>query len=357
MLETYHITPHNYEDFNYSHIESVTNKILINHITKDQTLVEAKKKLRKRGKVQKTLDGKIIWQQGDGIRGQLHRESYFGAIKVNKRNEQGYAIKENNRYILRKDGDKDEIWIVMRKPIEKVDFEKDEIIDKVLEKHLIQQIDNGVPQKELIDFNKKPVRRICCRVKSGGGGYLSVQKAIPIKEHAVPFVSRHEHKRHILAQNAENYLFLLYEGFNKKGNFLCNNRILTLLDVVNLNIADIDEIKHVSEFQTLIKGKAILSLKAILKVGDRVIPIVEHRDELEDVELNKRLFVVYKFNEGRLFCRNHIESRPDNKLGNEETKFDPNKYQARLKLSPRNLHCLVEGLDFKLNPDGKIVMK
>lgn len=359
--ETYHITPHNYDNFNYSHIESITNKIAINHITKDQTLVEAKKRLRKRGKVQKTIDGKIIWQQGDGIRGQLHKESYFGAIKVNKRNEQGYAIKENNRYILSKDGDKDEIWIVMRKPIEKVDFEKDEIIDKVLEKHLIQQLDNGVPQIELKDFNKKPIRRIRCRVKAGRG-YLSAQKAIPIKEHAVPFVSKHEHKRYVLAQNDENYLYLFYEGSNAKGKVVRGYRILNLLDVVHLEIDDINEIKQISEFQTLTKGKNTLSLQAILRVGDRVIPYVEHRDELENKILMDRLFIIVKFNEpapstAYIYIQNHLEARQDSEVKKDEEKdFDPSKYQPRLYLSSAKFNCLIEHLDFVVKPDGKILL-
>lgn len=361
--ETYHITPHNYEDFDYSHIESVTNKISINHVSKDQTLVETKKKLRKRGKIQKTINGRVIWQQGDGIRGQLHKESYFGAIKVNERNKQGYAIKENNHYILRKDGEKDEIWIVMRKPIKDVDFEKDEIIDKVLKKYLIQQLDNGVPQIELKDFNKKPIRRLRCRVKSGGGGYLSVQKAIPIKEHKVPFVSKHQHKRHVLAQNGEkNYLFLLYEGSNAEGKLVRGYRILNLMDVVHLEIDDINEIKQISELQTLIKGKSTLPLKAILRVGDRVIPYVEHRDELESKMLIDRLFIIIKFNEptsstAYIYIQNHLEARPDSEVKKDTEKdFDPNKYQPRLSLSSSKFNCLIEHLDFVVKPDGKIIL-
>lgn len=354
--QDYHITPHNYEGFNYSHIEFVIDKIFVNLISKDLTLVKAKKKLRKRGKIQKNKNGKIIIQQGDGVRGQLHKESYFGAIKVNKRNEQGYAIKENNHYVLSKVGDKDEIWIVMRKPIEKVDFDRDEIIDKVLKKYLVKQLENGIPQKELKDFNKKRIRRLRCRVKSGGGGYLSVQKAVPIKEHPVPFISKHDHKKSVFAQNAKNYLFLLYEGCNNNRKYLCDNKILTLLDVVKLRISKPNKIKQIPEYKTLKKGNNILFLKAILKVGDRVIPIVKNKEELQDVELNKRLFVVYKFNEGRLFCRNHVEARPDTELGNGETRFDPNKYQAHLKLSPRNLHCLIEHLDFEIKQDGKIIL-
>lgn len=357
--DVYHTIPFQYEEFGYADVESVIDKISVNHVSKDQTLVEGKKRLRKRGKIQKTNNGRLIWQQGDGIRGQLHKESYYGAIKVNERNEQGFVIKENGQYILKKDGDKDEMWIVMRKPIEDVDFEKDEIIDKVLKKYLIQQLDNGVPQIELKDLNQKSIRRLRCRVKAGRG-YLSVQKAIPIKEHATPFVSKHEHKRYVLAQNDENYLFMLYEGSNARGKVVRGHRILNLLDVVHLEIDDINEIRQISEFQTLAKGKDTLSLKAILRVGDRVIPYADHRDELESTDLRSKLYRIYKLNEvnstGYLYCQSHIEARPDGDLGDGKTVLDFTKYQPRLKLSAAKFNCLIEHLDFVVKPDGKIIL-
>lgn len=357
--DIYHTTPSQYKGFSYADVETIINKIPINHVTKDQTLVEAKKRLRKRGKVQRNKNGEIIIQQGDGVRGQLHKESYFGAIKVNERNEQGFVIKENGEYILKKNGHEDEIWIVMRKPIENIDFKKDEIIDRVLEKHLRRQLDKGISQTELKDLNQKTIRRLRCRVKAGRG-YLSAQKAIPIKEYAVPFVSKHEHKRHVLAQNDENYLFLLYEGSNTRGKVVRGYRILNLLDVVHLEIDDINQIKQISEFQTLTKGKDTLSLKAILKVGDRVVPYTEHKDELESIDLRNRLFKIYKFNEmgttGYLYCQNHVEARPDGELGGGDTVLAPTKYQPRLKLSAAKFHCLIEHLDFVVKPDGKIVL-
>lgn len=364
--ETYHTIPNNYEDFNYSHIESVLDKISINHVKKDQTLTKTRKRLRKRGKIQKNAIGNEIWQQGDSIRGRLHEESFLGIIKVNQRNKDGYALKQNGEYIINKIGEEDEMWVVKRKPIETIDFEKDETVDKVLEKYLKSQLDKGISNTELKDFNGKIVRRLRCRVKAGRGGYLSIEKAIPIKSIQRPFESKYEHKKNILAKNNENYLFLLYEGFKDNGNIIRDFKILNLMDITNMGLKSIIELRQMLEFQKIKKRNSTLNLKSILTVGDRIIPYSEHRDELEHADLCSRLFWIRKFNNvngtGYVYCQNHIESRPNDKLKkvrivDGDTTFNSQRYQARLKLSFTNFNCLIEGLDFQIKADGEIVLK
>ena len=129
-----------------------------------------------------------------------------------------------------------------------------------------------------------------------------------------------------------------------------------------MEIDDINEIKQISEFQTLTKGKNTLSLQAILRVGDRVIPYVEHRDELENKILMDRLFIIVKFNEpapstAYIYIQNHLEARQDSEVKKDEEKdFDPSKYQPRLYLSSAKFNCLIEHLDFVVKPDGKILL-
>jgi CRISPR-associated endonuclease Csn1 len=93
--EKYHIKP--YESYVSAHIIEIENNVIINHIPHDKTLTPTIKHIRKRGK--KT--GKIA--QGDSIRGQLHKETFLGAIKALERNEEGFPIKENGKYKVRKD--------------------------------------------------------------------------------------------------------------------------------------------------------------------------------------------------------------------------------------------------------------
>jgi len=78
---------------------------------------------------------------------------------------------------------------------------------------------------------------------------------------------------------------------------------------------------------------------------------------LQPKELNKRMFVVYKFNNSGsdyVFLQNHIEARPDKELDDGETEFNRNKYQYRLKIGANNFNCLIEGRDFEITDLGRI---
>lgn len=365
-----------YEEFTISHIQDIEETVLINHVKKDQTLCETKKKVRKRGEIVYLRDEKTkqffkdengkkipMIMQGDSIRGGLHKDSYFGAIKISERNESGYVLKKNGKYILKQKDDADEIWIVKRKSINEINIDKDIVIDELLKKYIKKQIEDGSRIEEVVDFNGKSIRHLRCRVKAGVG-FLSKEKAMPIKKHI--FASKHEHKKEYLVQNEENYLFLMYEGENKKEEVIRGYKILNLFEIAKLGISSIDEIKKEPEFQKLQKGSGKniieLKLKTIIKAGDKVIFYKEIKEELQELklqELNKRVFKVLKFNElgpttAYLYLQSHIEARPDGELekGEKELIFD--KYQPRLELTCDKLNCAIENIDFNIHSDGKI---
>jgi CRISPR-associated endonuclease Csn1 len=344
---TFHIKP--YANFQSSHILQIEKNIIINHLPHDKTLAASIKNILKRG----AKIGKVA--QGDSIRGQLHKETFFGAVKALERNEQGFPIIENGKYktIKNKSGE-DEIWIVSRKPIQDIKIDKDIIVDELLKQHIQTQLDKNIPLTEVCDFNNKPIRHLRVRVKAGVG-FLSKNKAIPIKEHT--YISKHEHKSEYLVQNEENYLFLLYEGLNEKKKLVRHYRILNLFDIAQLKIKNISEILDETEFQTRTKGKLKLNLKVILKAGDRAIFYKESKDEITAENAKFRLFKLYKFNEMGspfLYFQNHMEARPESEIEKTESVFDPSKYQARLMLVLDKINCLFENIDFKIKPDGNI---
>lgn len=358
-----------YPGFSISHLIEIDNTIVINHIAHDKTLVKTVKKVKKRGHpefVKDKLTGKYKLDdsgnkipkimQGDTIRGQLHKDTFFGAIKVLERNEEGFAIKdENGKYLLKQQDGSDEIWIVVKKPIADLNIDKDVIVDEVLKKYLKAQLESGIEKHQLTDFNHKPIRHIRCRVKAGVG-FLSKEKAIPVKKHSFP--SKFKHKRDVLAQNEENYLYLLYEGINEKGKVIRGYQILNLFDIAQLKIRNINKINHIPEFQKIDKNKTELKLKAILKVGDKVIFYKEKKEEITKSNANSRLFEIIKFNEmgtAYLYLQNHNEARRDEELNKiSANHFDPNQYQARLELKCNKFNCLIENIDFKISPDGEI---
>lgn len=345
----FHTKP--YEDFRASHIHDIEYNLIINHVPHDKTLTATTKNIRNRG--EKT--GKIA--QGDSIRGQLHKETFFGAVKALERNEQGFPIKENGKYkVIKNKNGEDEIWIVSRKPVKDIKIDKDIIVDKLLKQHIQQQLDKGVALSAVVDFNNKPIRHIRVRVKAGVG-YLSKEKAVPIKKHT--YVSKHKHKTNYLVQNEENYLLLLYEGLNDKKKIVRHYRILNLFEIAELKVKSINEIKFNPEFQTITKDSLTLSLKVILKVGDKVIFFKETKDEISQENLNARIYTIVKFNEpakntAYIYLQNHIEARPDNELSKGEKTYEPSVYQPRLEFTVDKMNCLYENIDFEQMPDGTI---
>ncbi|MDD5363020.1 MAG: HNH endonuclease domain-containing protein [Ignavibacteria bacterium] len=372
---TNYIRPKPYDTFEVHHIkEDIENTVLVNHITKDKTLTPSKKYSRKNGKIEYlkgNSDGKIILDEngnkkpkllkGDSIRGQLHKETFYGAIKVNERNENGYPIKQDGKYIIKQNNNQDEIWIVCRKKITEIDYDKDVIVDELLSKFIKKQLNEGANQNELIDFNNRIIRHLRCRFKAGKG-FFTNEKAIHLKEHI--FKSKYKHKQDYLVQNEENYLYLLYEGKDNKDEIISGYKIINLFDIATLNLNKIEDLKTEPEFQSLEKkkGRTIfeLQLKNILKVGDRVIFYKENKEEITNDNAKDRLFYIIKFNEptpntAYIYFQNHIEARENEILKNlEEKDFIPDKYQPRIFLTCTKLNCLFENKDFKINIDGTI---
>src|SRR5690606_8714900 len=101
--KVYHEEPKDWKDFSASKILFLENEIFINNLPENKTTLSTYKQVRKRGKIEyiryKDVNGK--WQfkldddgnkvpkiaRGDTIRGQLHGESLYGAIKQPIRDE------------------------------------------------------------------------------------------------------------------------------------------------------------------------------------------------------------------------------------------------------------------------------
>ncbi|MCL6524859.1 MAG: hypothetical protein K6T34_09380 [Thermoflavifilum sp.] len=365
--ETYHTIP--YSAFHIEHILNIDKSVIINHINRDKTFVQTKKKIHK-GK--QTL---II--QGDTVRGKLHAETYLGVIKLPDRDENGNLKIENGKILIKKDRNgQEEKWVVVRKLIGELKIEdfdkKDFIVDEFLRKHIKKQLDNGIPLEHVTDFQGKRIRHIRCRCRAGRG-YLSLEKAIPIRKNIQQ--STQEYKQYVYGVNEENYLYLLYEEIttSKKANVLKREaQIINLFEATKLK-------KEYGSIKNAIKQKYAtykgLQLKAVLKVGQKVIFYSENKEELKNLskeELQNRLFRVYKFNEvgsPYIYLQNCIEARSEqelaqipksDKLGKPidgYTEFNSSLYQHRLRLKADKLNCVFENKDFYILPDGEIKWK
>lgn len=364
----YHEKPRQWANFHHQHIIGIENDVLINYQAQHRTITPTYKTVRKRGKVQfvkeKAVDGK--WQykldkngnkipliaQGDSIRGQLHKESYFGAIK-----------------------NKGELNLVERYPIAAfgsindckniVDDSVRAIVKETLEKRMSEGLSFDKAKLDPVPFpnGKTLIKKVRCKV-AAGRGYLTPEKAIEIQRHT--FLSRYTYKQHIYAQNDQNTYCLYYESANEE-KIERAFRIIGLFELSKLGIRNEKELFQDNYYNKIEIGrknkKKEIPLVQILKVGTKVIFYKEHIEELKELpnkELLKRLFRIFKFNETGaplVFLQNQIEARPNDKLGDGETLFNSEIYQARLKLVANNFICAIENKHFEITLDGEINWK
>lgn len=364
----------------------IENNILVNHVSKDQTLTPARRKARVRAKevFVKNKEGEFVnkWITGDSIRGQLHKDSFFGAIIYPMTDENGLPKTKDGKFEFEKDkAGNDVVSMVMRVSI--TSFKKEDELNKIIDPHVKESIRTNIQNRKsegksfkaaieepmwLLDGNGNeikqdkngrpllPIRHVRCRV-AAGRGYFTKDKAIEVKKQTYP--SKHDYKKWYYAQNEGNYLCLLYEGV-KKGKVERRFKFLNYFDVVSIGIHNVNMLWKEPYFQVIDENNLKLNLTAIIKAGTRVLMWSESPEELirlSDKDLSPRLFVVYKFNlkgANCIYLQNHIEARNEINSNEDYTSFDKTKYQAKLTLVANSFNCLIENRDFVVTKMGKI---
>jgi len=365
----YHEKP--FSSFNHTMIEAIQNNILINNIAdKDQTLAPSRRIVRKRGKIVWIDKEKRIPKiaQGDSIRGELHLQTYYGKIKIAAKTENGCLLRdENGNIVYNKVDGKDEVWMVIRKKIEDIKFNSDVIIDVHLADFLKNQLEKGVKQIALIDFQGNRLRHLRCRVKAARG-FMNPDNVTIVKEQI--YKSSKDYKNYIYADSGENYLFGLYRN-NKGRQIVAINKFEASQQIIDNQIPTKAELFKFKE-PILIKGEEAVLIH-VFKVGQKVIFYENSIDELRDLdktELSKRLYYIKTLadaKQGLIKFQHHLEAREDNQLTedfpenifgkkgkNGFSKFTNSFIAPRLLLSPGNFNFIVEGKDFKMNIDGTI---
>tara|TARA_R110002049_G_scaffold307720_2_gene509236 strand:+ start:71259 stop:75539 length:4281 start_codon:yes stop_codon:yes gene_type:complete len=383
---------HNYEDYKYygkpkpsfkhripwkgfnNDVKNFDDNTLISHHTPDVLPIQSKKAIRKRGIIQRNKNGEIKYQQGDTVRGALHKESFYGAIKREEKNKKG-EVKDIIKYVLRKpldsfsdtdlknivddkvkeivtNGRKQEKQLkkeieILKKQINKVNEEEEQKLKAQIE-NLTQKIENELYVLPNKNGNPIPIKKI---------RYFANDVKVPIEIKKHRDVSRHEHKQHYFAKNDSNYCMAIYEGVNNKGKLKRTFESVNNKEAGNYYKLSNHDFKKDYDMVTNPHDKTKLPLKYILKKGMMVLFYMNEPNELYDLELSdlhKRLYKLSKFDaQGRLTFRAHYEAKPASELKevysfNLETPFE----QIRLQVSKLNM--IVEGYDFKITPSGKL---
>jgi CRISPR-associated endonuclease Csn1 len=368
-------------------LKKIEEEILVSHYTPDNVKKQSKKIVRVRGKkqyvaetvkdvngksiVQKDGNDKIIFkldkeekriprlQQGDTIRGSLHQDSIYGAIK-NPLNT------EEIRYVIRKDLESIKASDVENIVDEMVKMKvKDAIVNKVL------LISSNAQQKNKLDgtvwMNEEkgiPINKVRLYANS-------VKNPLEIKEHSALSKSRHEHKQKVYGQNDENFAMAIYEGIDKKGNVKRSFESVNYMDagayykLSNKN-------NNSNPLVPMIHLKTQLPLKYEVKKGDLVLFYKENKEELNEIgnqDLTKRLYKVIGFEgDGRIQFRHHktamqqsssnkeeltiVKFMADNNLKNSQVDFENPVPWLRLRVS--NCDFLLIKKEFRITSIGRI---
>ena len=368
-------------------VSLIESQLLVNHHSSDKTLVPSKKVIRKRGKIVlfHHKDGSVHHHvsTGDSIRGSLHKEHYFGAIKCPVKDEKGFPVTKNGRFVY----DDSDPLIVMRIPLNDIkekDIEKiiiDPNVRRSISITIAKRLATGQSYKEAINgefwmldknsneirYSKNgrklcPIRHVRCRVKTGQG-YMTYQTSLQIKDQhyasskALVNLTDRSHKSKMYAQNDDNYIFLLYEGV-KKGQIVRKSRIINYYEIAllrqektangNYKINCIDELLNEPYYNKIEEKGIVYNLSAVIKRKTRLLAWEQNPEELNELpleELSKRLFVVVNFNSKGgdfLYLKSHIN-------GTE-------KHESSVGVI-KEFKYMIEGRDFNVDELGNIHFK
>lgn len=285
------------------HLRNTLEKeVVVMHRKKDQTLTPASRRYRKNGKVVPLYDaqGNIIyetdtegnfvrdalghripkakyWQRGDSIRGQLHNDSFYGAIKNNK----------------------GEICYVIRRPVTKLsknDIEN--IIDAHVRNIIKEQWDNKEFYMTSKEGKKIPIRHVRCK--------CSIKNPIRLKNQI--YLSTADYKQSYYVENSEIYAICRYQSLKETFHVVC--KLFEISETTSKR-------KDVLDYWTSKKQ----CLPIVLEERPKITQLIQKGDMLligskdEDfgkfshAQLLQRLYVVCRLeNDGRITMRLHTHA-------------------------------------------------
>lgn len=305
--------------------------VMVNHETKDQTLTPA----RKRASIKKEGQRINIVKSGNSIRGRIHKDSFFGAIKpwvIDKdgiflRDEQGQpyatAIKYVKRYKLQCGEDFDS-WEKLEK----------RIVDKALFRQLKEQA-QGLSFKEACAKGFYVSRKVNGRIVTNKIRHVRCEipvnlSHLPTKKHI--FMSSKDYKQFYYAESADLQYCCEYMGSNE-----ISYVSYTLYDI-SMNMKKGEE-----AFPKNILGKREqLHLNRVLTKGDMVLLYKESEEELKALEksqLAQRLYMISGFEKRKertdtiKLVKHNYSSAKDGGKGKSIANFDEMIQQDKIQMA------------------------
>lgn len=379
-------------------LKDLENRLLVSHYTPDVLSKQSKKKLRRRGIIQYNKQGEPVYQKGDTVRGSLHQDMFYGAIKREIPNAKGEP-EEKIKYVIRKPlellndsniknivDDRIRSIVTDAREKEKELKQEFEVLSKKLnnaeeeeEPYILQEIESFKDSINKLYFlpNKNgapvPIKKV--RVYTP-----NVTDPIHLKEHRDKSqTNKFPYKEHYHVVNDGNYLIAIYEGKDENGTIKRDFEIVNNLkaaEYFKLSVQKVLKPQDLKKYEGLIseskiKGSVNMPLKGILKTGTLAILWENNPEEvweLEQQDISRRLYKVIGLSNQRIkrksgkideyatiVLRFHQEARPASELKVQDGAFVNNEdYKAQRKLNHNQFNALIEGIDFKLNILGEI---
>lgn len=346
-------------------VSKIENNILINKLTIDRVLSKSEKIARKRGKPIYDIDlngnKKVRILKGDSIRGQLHQESFIGAIKLPKKTDNGEILRGLDGDLLLQD----KLTYVKREPLkyrklkETTGFANwEELEARIVDKDFFKMMRSQYPDTSfetacqegiyMLDSRGQKVNKVRhIRCLSDIKNPLSIKKQT--------YLSNKVYKQYYYAGMGELYSLCRYhnESGNKK-----EFRIISLFDISENRKSGLPDIPD-----TIISKKdENMTLDQILKPGKRMIlysKFPEEVTELDKEQQLKRIYVIRGFeNDGcRVVLVRHNIALEDKILGKGSSVKEIDNLPMKIRCGINTLNYMLEGYDFEITPGGELVFK
>ena len=307
-------------------IKAIAQEMLVVHSTSDNMPKRARKYVQ-------TAKGKKL-AMGDSARGSLHNDTYYGAIE--------------------RDG---QIRYVVRRELSSI---KESDVENIVDETVKEKVKQAIAEKgfkkameEEIFMNKEKgikIKKVRCFTPS-------VTNPLHIRSHRD--LSQKEYKRQFHVTLDGNYCMAVYEG-EVKGKIKRTYEIVNMIDAAAYfkKSADLTKLYPIAP-----ESKNGLKYRCIVRTGTQIILLQSDDEQINlanRTDLARRLYnVAVMRTDGRIVLRYNQEARDATTL-KKERKSGAYKvgeqYRSEIMLSLSDFHALVEGVDFKINVLGEIVL-
>ena len=352
----------------YTAMQRLAAETMVYHTDRANVQKQTRKKVRIKGKIDyhKNGDGSFrlntagdrmpIYQRGRGIRASLHKDTFYGAIKVPGDD----LLRYRTSFEFRGNSLED-----IRKMIPKiVDARLRQLAEEVSAATIHNRGYFEIPVSE--ERRKRNPTAQPTKVFKVKVFAEDLKNPIKLKRHEDV---RREHKAWYYAQTDGNYLLALYDNGKEKDFELINTFDLAGLAGERQGLYPLFKEK-------VFKGKTVripLSRRngkdLVLKQGTKVLLFEKSADEIfadqSTGNLTDRLFKVQGLSIQRIrntyeyatiHLIHHLEARSSSQLKVQDGEYKWGDGKRFRKMNHNQLRALIEGIDFHMTPMGTIVL-